>query len=695
MALQVTGQDILQDSLFIRTFGTADYRASLFNYSVTEDENGILYFANENGILEYDGSNWKIHPLPDFSHVVTVEASPDGRIYIGGNDEFGYLTRDASGLLQFTSLRDMVDQDSSLNEIWQIVFHKGEVFFQSYRGLVRYNGETANLLPMEHSWFLPIGDEMYIHSWDSGLARLDGDSLLFVNKDLRFDKENTITTLKGFGSEKLLFTEYSGVYLLDTLTFESRKWDIPGQEEIIEDGLYDALQWNDSLYLLTTIRNGLKWMNNKGEIVKSLTKEEMDAVQYGRAHKDSKGNVWLPAEGIHHIIWPDEQKKVEINTLIRSITIGDSIYAVNSNQGHFESEMKAPLTSVSFSFSSPGFDKTDLQYAYKLEGFDTEWSDWTDNINKSYTNLEGGTYTFLVKARLVGGEESPPAYLELYVPTLWYRTGWAYAGGSFLVWLLIVGAFRFRTSRLKVHNKELEEVVQERTKELQERNEELRHKNKELDNFVHRVSHDLIAPLRSIKGLVNITRSEETKEGRDECFELMDSSVNKQEEFIKSILEHSVNYNQDVDHEDILLKGLCEEIIKELTYFEGTQKIAFKCQFKDDFQFNSDPSRVKIVLSNLINNAVKYQNFDQPNPEITVTARREYEKTVIEVIDNGQGIEKEKLPEIFNMFFRATDGAQGTGLGLYIVKDAIKRLNGTIDVTSEAGKGTTFRLVFN
>jgi len=695
LALQVTGQDILQDSLFIRTFGTADYRASLFNYSVTEDENGILYFANENGILEYDGSNWKIHPLPDFSHVVTVEASPDGRIYIGGNDEFGYLTRDASGLLQFTSLRDMVDQDSSLNEIWQIVFHKGEVFFQSYRGLVRYNGETANLLPMEHSWFLPIGDEMYIHSWDSGLARLDGDSLLFVNKDLRFDKENTITTLKGFGSEKLLFTEYSGVYLLDTLTFESRKWDIPGQEEIIEDGLYDALQWNDSLYLLTTIRNGLKWMNNKGEIVKSLTKEEMDAVQYGRAHKDSKGNVWLPAEGIHHIIWPDEQKKVEINTLIRSITIGDSIYAVNSNQGHFESEMKAPLTSVSFSFSSPGFDKTDLQYAYKLEGFDTEWSDWTDNINKSYTNLEGGTYTFLVKARLVGGEESPPAYLELYVPTLWYRTGWAYAGGSFLVWLLIVGAFRFRTSRLKVHNKELEEVVQERTKELQERNEELRHKNKELDNFVHRVSHDLIAPLRSIKGLVNITRSEETKEGRDECFELMDSSVNKQEEFIKSILEHSVNYNQDVDHEDILLKGLCEEIIKELTYFEGTQKIAFKCQFKDDFQFNSDPSRVKIVLSNLINNAVKYQNFDQPNPEITVTARREYEKTVIEVIDNGQGIEKEKLPEIFNMFFRATDGAQGTGLGLYIVKDAIKRLNGTIDVTSEAGKGTTFRLVFN
>ena len=644
--------------------------------------------------MEYDGSNWKLHPLPDFSHVVTVESSPDGRIYVGGNNEFGYLTRDATGQMNYTSLRSTIANDIDLNEIWQIVFHDGDVFFQSYQGLVQFNGETAKILPMEHSWFLPIGDEMYVHSWDSGLARLTGDSLIFVNKDLRFDSENTITTLKGFGSEKLLFTEYSGVYVLDTITFESRKWDVPGQEEIIKDGLYDALQWNDSLYLLTTISNGLKWMNNKGEIVKTLTKEEMDATQYGRAHKDSRGNVWLPAEGIHHIIWPENQEMGDFNTLIRSVMIGDSVYAVNSSKGFFESDVSAPLNSAMFSFSSPGFDKTDLQYSYKLEGFEMAWSEWTDNINKSYTNLEGGTYMFWVKSRIVGGEESSPAYLTLFVPTLWYRTGWAYAGGSFLVWLLIVGAFRYRTNRLKTHNKELEDVVQERTKELRERNEELKHKNKELDNFVHRVSHDLIAPLRSIKGLVNITRSEETKEGRDECFDLMESSVDKQEEFIKSILEHSVNYNQDVDHEDILLKDLCAEIIKELTYFEGAQKIEFKCQFKDDFQFNSDPSRVKIVLSNLINNAVKYHNIDQPNPEITVTARSEYEKTVIEVIDNGQGIEKEKLPEIFNMFFRATSGAQGTGLGLYIVKDAMKKLNGTITVSSEAGKGTTFRLVF-
>ncbi|MCP4460456.1 MAG: GHKL domain-containing protein [Cytophagales bacterium] len=698
--LQVSGQDIQNDSLFIRTFGTADYRASLINYSVTEDDNGIMYFANENGILEYDGSIWKLYSSPDFSYVVSIEAGPDGRIYIGGFNEFGYLNRDEIGKLKYTSLRGLIETEKELNEIWQIVFYEGDVLFQSYEGLTRYNGETTSFLPMECSWFLPIGDEMYIHSWDKGLSRLEDDTSILVNTDLIFNdtdnEQNAFKTLKGFGSEKLLFTEYSGVYLLDTVTFKSRKWNIPAHDQIVKDGLYDVMQWNDSLYLLTTIRNGLIWMNDKGEIVKTLSKKDgLDALAYGNAHRDSRGNVWLPAEGIYHIIWPEKQKLDEFSILIRSITIADSVISINSNQGFFKSELYAPLTSISFNFSSPGFDKTDLQYSYKLEGLNQDWSGWTDNINKSYTNLDGGTYTFRVKARIVNGKEAKPASLELIIPTLWYRTGWAFAGGSFTVCLFVVAAFRYRTTRHKTHNKVLEELVRERTKEIRDKNDALREKNTELDNFVLRVSHDLIAPLRSIKGLVNIIRLEKTKKGRDECFDLMESSIDKQEDFIKGILEHSVNYNQDIKYADIVVKDVCSEIIKELTYYQGAQSINIRCDLEDDFTFNNDPDRVKIVLSNLINNAIKYHNYDQPEPEIVVTAENESDRTIIKVSDNGLGIDKDKLPEIFNMFFRASVTAEGTGLGLFIVKNAMKKMNGTISVSSEEGKGSVFTLVFN
>lgn len=140
---------------------------------------------------------------------------------------------------------------------------------------------------------------------------------------------------------------------------------------------------------------------------------------------------------------------------------------------------------------------------------------------------------------------------------------------------------------------------------------------------------------------------------------------------------------------------MCKEIIKDLTYYESAQKVDFKYQFNDKFKCLCDLRRVKIVLSNLINNAVKYHNFDQAHPGITITARKEYEKTIIEVMDNGLGIAEEKLPEIFNMFYRVSSDDKGTGLGLYIVMEAMKKMNGTINVTSELGKGSTFTLVFS
>ncbi len=99
---------------------------------------------------------------------------------------------------------------------------------------------------------------------------------------------------------------------------------------------------------------------------------------------------------------------------------------------------------------------------------------------------------------------------------------------------------------------------------------------------------------------------------------------------------------------------------------------------------------MKVILSNLMANAVKYHNLDQPNPVIRVKFLRKPEGVSITVEDNGQGIPAESLPKVFDMFYRASLNTEGTGLGLYIVREALNKVKGTIAVKSEFGKGSAF-----
>ena len=103
--------------------------------------------------------------------------------------------------------------------------------------------------------------------------------------------------------------------------------------------------------------------------------------------------------------------------------------------------------------------------------------------------------------------------------------------------------------------------------------------------------------------------------------------------------------------------------------------------------------QMKIVLNNLLANAVKYHNLDQPNPFIRVLFHRENDVVKIAIQDNGKGIAEANLPKIFEMFYRASLDTEGTGLGLYIVKEALSKIHGTIEVKSELGTGSTFTII--
>jgi signal transduction histidine kinase len=254
-------------------------------------------------------------------------------------------------------------------------------------------------------------------------------------------------------------------------------------------------------------------------------------------------------------------------------------------------------------------------------------------------------------------------------------------------------------------NENLEAMVEERTRALhdeittrktveekiQRTNQELSKRNTELDNFVYSVSHDLRAPIASVLGLINLARKDQEATMKDMYLDMINKSALQQDHFIKEILDQSRNSRLEVKREEIFFEPLIDETFSQLKFATSTGKSVEKIiNIKQEKPFYSDRWRLKVILNNIISNAIRYRNGK--DPVIKVDVEIADHNVTLSIEDNGKGIEKEHLPNVYKMFYRATDDGAGSGLGLYIVKEAIDKLNGNISIDSTVGKGTTVNL---
>jgi len=255
---------------------------------------------------------------------------------------------------------------------------------------------------------------------------------------------------------------------------------------------------------------------------------------------------------------------------------------------------------------------------------------------------------------------------------------------------------------LLLFNETLEAKVQERTKEinaqintrieaeekLQRTNHELSKRNTELDNFVYSVSHDLRAPIASVLGLINLAKKDKDVAMKDVYLDKINSSAQQQDNFIKEILDQSRNSRLDVKREEIKFEPMIEETFNQLKFATSTGKSVERIiNVNQSKPFYCDQWRLKVILNNIISNAIRYRNGKDPVIKVDVDINEYGVKLAIE--DNGKGIAKEHLDKVYKMFYRATDDGAGSGLGLYIVKETIEKLQGNIRIESEVGKGTT------
>jgi PAS domain S-box-containing protein len=221
---------------------------------------------------------------------------------------------------------------------------------------------------------------------------------------------------------------------------------------------------------------------------------------------------------------------------------------------------------------------------------------------------------------------------------------------------------------------------------------ELLNTNFELDSFVYKASHDLKAPLRSVMGLIKLAKLEMKDNTQQMYLDMMNKSVYSLDAFIKELTLFSRNNRLEIDSKLVNFTELVDDVLNNHMFLENAHKIQINKKIDIKAEFYSDITRIGTILNNLISNAFKYHRFEN-NSYINIQIDADMDRARIVVEDNGSGIDPLYIDRIFDMFYRASESSYGSGLGLYIAKNAVTKLHGTIEVESELGQGTKFKIV--
>ena len=246
---------------------------------------------------------------------------------------------------------------------------------------------------------------------------------------------------------------------------------------------------------------------------------------------------------------------------------------------------------------------------------------------------------------------------------------------TLLVIIVIVGVLLV----LLLYNRQLKKAVDARTLSLEKANEEM-------DRFVYSISHDIRSPLSSIQGLINLIKLE--PERYNQYIELIDSSIVKLDNYTRDILDYTRNSRAKVEPKIIHFDEIVEKCISQVKYMVDSDKVDFTISIDLDKEFSTDPWRLEVILTNLIANAIKYSDEEKEKQWVGISIKLKKNRLLVEIDDNGIGIDHHHQDKIFNMFYRASEDSQGSGLGLYIVKETVNLLGGKISLESTKHKGT-------
>ncbi len=449
----------------------------------------------------------------------------------------------------------------------------------------------------------------------------------------------------------------------------------------------------------------------------SYTRSAPHALRFGKStpinfYAEESGILWMGSGDSVLRYDPHVQKRYDrpFRTLVRKVSTGDG-QRIHYGGARTLEDMPAIAysdTGIRFEFAAPTFNQPEeTVFRYRLAGLDDEWSDWTQRGAVHLSNLWEGEYTLRVEARNAQGVVGEAAAFSFEMLPPWYRTWWAfalYAGG---VGILLLLGYNYRQAvqerkRAERQARELarERVVNERLQQanrrLQQANEGLKQANKLKDEFLANTSHELRTPLTAILGFTSVLQ-EETDDHRSEFLELIEMNGQRLLNTVNSLLDIAKLRAGmvDMEREPVAMRAVSERIARMLQPL-AEQKGLTMCVVPDADAAEAfvDRRYLEQILFNLVGNAIKFTTEGCVEVDVVAQART----VMLQVSDTGVGIDEAFLPHLFEEFKQESSGLdrshEGSGLGLSITARLVDMMEGTIEVESEKGEGTTFTVAF-
>ena len=563
---------------------------------------------------------------------------------------------------------------------------------------------------------------LWLGSFHKGIYRveLDPDSQLRTKKIDRYDTlhglpsmvENMVFPFNG----KKVFITHEGIYRFD----DQHQFFEP--DSVLGDAFANRTR---AVYQLNQSKNGNVWMHMR------VRDEDVRDTGYASTENDGSyrwNNLSFSGHGDTKLysLYPEDNSitwlgSVDLllrydkssertyeeyfSTLIRNVIFGeDSVIfggaiPINARKSNLVYDHNA----IRFQYAATSFDyMEENRYQYLLEGFDNDWSGWTPETQKDYTNLPEGDYRFRVRAKNVYDQIGTEDSFLLTILPPWYRTWWAYLSYLIIGIMFIQLIVRWRSKTLKAEKRALEIAVAERTKEIELKNDLLQgqaEKLKEMDkiksNFFANISHEFRTPLTLIVGPLSdskTTGASITQKHMD----MMKSNADRLLRLVNQLLDLSKLETGELKLQAAkrnvvpFIKGLAMSFESLAINEEKTLEVI--CE-NNGIELFFDGEKLEKIIFNLLSNAFK---FTDAKGNITLALINRSDKVVITVRDTGAGIEPDQLSRVFDRFYQV-DGSQtrlqeGSGIGLALTKELVDLHHGTIEVISEAGEGTEFRV---
>ncbi len=284
--------------VFITNYSPKEYGAHPQNWAITQDDRGVMYFGNNNGVLEYDGVSWRLIQLPNKSVARSFAKDENGRIYVGGVGDFGYLAADSLGQMRYLSLLAHVKaEDLPFTDVWQTWVIKNSVYFRAANVLFRWADHRITAWKPRTSFHVSfvVRDTLYVRQWQVGLMRMVDDSLRLVPNGERFAEERIYVMLPFDEKKILLGTREQGLYLLDGVAITPFRLAPAAAAFLSTNQLYSpGVVLNDDLFALGTLRGGLAIVDRQGNLIRQIDKAAglADNILH-HAFADNQHALWL------------------------------------------------------------------------------------------------------------------------------------------------------------------------------------------------------------------------------------------------------------------------------------------------------------------------------------------------------------------------------------------------------------------